>query len=287
MRVAMDNVTQMRNVSAQPDLAPALKPTHPPLCNIEAEQAILGAILSNNDVYSPVSEVIGAQHFFDPVHAGLFELLSERMNRNSRVSPVTLKTFVENVRGLDELGGVEYLFKLAESAISVHASKDYAQEVYDLARRRELVTLGKEISDKARKVEARRTVSDLIHESEVELYRLSETGQRDTGFQSFLKTTTSAVELAAVATRRKSGLAGLPTGFIDLDQKLGGLHPSDLVIVAGRPSMWPKTTGGKTPAAPRGVTSVSFRLKCPRRSLLRGFSPRIRRSRRRSCGAAN
>ncbi len=246
----MDNVTQIRDVGAQPEFTPASEPAQSPLCNIEAEQAILGAILSNNDVYSPVSEVIGAEHFFDPVHAGLFELLSERMNRNSRVSPVTLKTFVENVRGLDELGGAEYLFKLAESAISVHASRDYAKEVYDLARRRELVALGKEISDKATKVDARRTVSDLIHESEVQLYRLSETGQRGTGFQTFLKATTSAVELASLAAQRKSGLAGLPTGLIDLDKKLGGLHPSDLVIVAGRPSM------GKTALA----TNIAFHV---------------------------
>ena len=123
--------------------------------------------------------------FFDPVHAGLFELLGERMDRNSRVSPVTLKTFVDNVRGLSEVGGVEYLFKLAESAISVHASRDYAIEVYDLARRRELVALGKEISDRARKFEARKTVADLIHESEAQLYQLSETGQRGTGVPVF------------------------------------------------------------------------------------------------------
>ena len=246
----MDNVTRIRTADSQAAVPPALDPAQPPLCNIEAEQAILGAILSNNDVYSPVSEVIGAEHFFDPVHAGLFELLSERMDRNSRVSPVTLKTFVENVRGLAEVGGVEYLFKLAESAISVHASRDYAKEVYDLARRRELVALGREISDKAAKIEARRTVADLIHESEVQLYRLSETGQRDTGFQSFLKAATAAVEQASVASKRKSGLAGLPTGFIDLDSKLGGLHPSDLVIVAGRPSM------GKTALA----TNIAFHV---------------------------
>ncbi len=246
----MENVTPIRSADSTARLAPAPDSGSRRPCNIEAEQALLGAILSNNDIFAPVSETVEAEHFFDPVHHSIFELLSDRINRNSYASPVTLKAFAENIPGLSEVGGIDYLFKLADSAISIHASKDYAQEIYDLARRRRLIDLGMELADKARAVDAKTAVSDLIDESEQQLYQLSESGRLSSGFQSFVKSTNSAVEMAKLAVSRHSGLAGLPTGFVDLDRRLGGLHPSDLIIVAGRPSM------GKTALA----TNIGFNV---------------------------
>ena len=246
----MENVTPIRTGQMPTWLESVTDASGQQPCNIEAEQAILGAILSNNDVFSIVSEVLRSEHFFDPLHRSIFELLNDRITRNSYATPVSLKAFSGSIQGLSEVGGINYLFKLADSAISIHACKDYAREVYDLSRRRELITIGQEMIDKAKVADAKLTVGDLIEDSEQQLYNLSETGRRSQSFQSFLKATTSAVELAKLAASRHSGLAGLSTGLIDLDQKLGGLHPSDLLIVAGRPSM------GKTALA----TNIALRV---------------------------
>lgn len=242
----MENVQQLRNVAEV--TAPETNTRQP--CNIEAEQALLGAILSNNDVFTAISDTIDTQHFYDPVHRDIFELLSNRINRNSFASPVTLKNFAEKISGLSDLGGIDYLFKLADSAISIHACKDFAKEIFDLARRRDLIALGSDLADKAREIDTKSTVGDLIEESEQQLFQLSESGQRTTGFQSFLKSTIASVEIAKKAANSFKGLAGLATGFVDLDKKLGGLQPSDLLIVAGRPSM------GKTALA----TNIAFNV---------------------------
>ncbi len=248
----MENVTPIRNIdrNIRPEqpAGGALPPGQP--CNIEAEQALLGAIITNNDLFASISEIVQAEHFYDPVHRGIFQLLSDLINRNSYASTVTLQALADSVPGLSELGGGVYLAKLVASSTFIHASKDYAKEVYDLARRRSLIEFASQLTEKVRKPDAKTSVSDIIDESEQTLYNLSEIGRLQTGFQPFLNATTSAVQLAKLATSRQSGLAGLPTGFTDLDNRLGGLHPSDLIIVAGRPSM------GKTALA----TNIAFNV---------------------------
>ena len=117
--------------------------------NIEAEQALLGALLVNNDIYDRVANLVQAAHFFDPVHARIFEVAAERIRRNALATPVTIKAFFEDDAGLRELGGAAYLVRLAGAAISLFAARDYAQLIYDLAIRRELILLGQNISDKA------------------------------------------------------------------------------------------------------------------------------------------
>ena len=205
--------------------------------SIEAEQQLLGAILTNNDVYDRVAAIISAQHFYDPVHARIFETAAARIAKNNLASPVTLKAFFEDDEGLKELGGPAYLARLAGSAISAFAVRDYAQMIYDLAIRRDLIQLGQDISAKAAKVEVSSEPKEQIVEAEQALYQLAEQGQSETGFQSFLKAVTDAVNVANAAYMREGGLAGIATDLIDLDQKLGGLHKSDLLILAGRPSM--------------------------------------------------
>ncbi len=218
--------------------------------NIEAEQQLLGAILTNNDVYDRVAAVVGPQHFYDPVHARIFEIAAARIQKNALASPVTLKAFMEDDAGLAELGGAAYLARLAAAAISSFAARDYAQMIYDLAIRRELIRLGEDISAKAARVDVASEPKDQIVEAEQALYKLGEQGQSESGFQSFLKAVTDAVNVANAAYQRDGGLAGVSTGLTDLDKKLGGLHRSDLLILAGRPSM------GKTSLA----TNIAFNI---------------------------
>ncbi|OUS22027.1 replicative DNA helicase [Litorivita pollutaquae] len=218
--------------------------------SIEAEQQLLGAILTNNDVFDRVASIISADHFYDPVHARIYETAAARIAKNNLASPVTLKAFFEDDDGLKELGGPAYLARLAGSAISAYAVRDYAQMIYDLAIRRELIGLGQEIAAKASKVEVHSEPKEQIVEAEQKLYALSEQGKSETGFQSFLHAVTEAVNMANTAYQREGGLAGVSTGLIDLDRKLGGLHKSDLLILAGRPSM------GKTSLA----TNLAFNI---------------------------
>ncbi|MCG6902633.1 MAG: replicative DNA helicase [Rhodobacter sp.] len=218
--------------------------------NIEAEQQLLGAILTNNDTYDRVAAIIGPQHFYDPVHARIYEIAAARIAKNALASPVTLKAFLEDDEGLKELGGPAYLARLAGAAISSFAARDYAQMIYDLAIRRQLIQLGRDISDKAGHVDVASEPKEQIVEAEQALYKLGEAGQADTGFQSFLRAVTDAVNVANAAYQREGGLAGVATDLTDMDKMLGGLHKSDLLILAGRPSM------GKTSLA----TNIAFNV---------------------------
>ncbi|MEB8386073.1 replicative DNA helicase [Rhodobacteraceae bacterium KMM 6894] len=227
--------------------------------SIEAEQQLLGAILTNNDVFDRIASIIGPQHFYDPVHARIFETAAARIAKNNLASPVTIKAFLEEDEGLKELGGPAYLVNLAGGAISTYAVRDYAQMIYDLAIRRQLIALGHDIAGKAKRMDVDSEPKDQIVEAEQQLYKLSEQGQTETGFQSFLRAVTDAVNMANAAYQREGGLAGVSTGLIEMDKKLGGLHKSDLLILAGRPSM------GKTSLA----TNLAFNIaKAYRRGTL-------------------
>ena len=223
---------------------------HPLPCNIEAEQALLGALLVNNDVFDRVASIVQPEHFFDPVHARIFEIAGERIKRNTLATPVTLKAFFEGDAGLEALGGAAYLVRLAGAATTIFAARDYARLVYDLAIRRELIVLGETIAEKAARMEVASEPQDQIVEAEQALYQLGEQGKVDRGFQTFRRAVVEAVNVANAAYLRDGGLAGISTGLADIDRKLGGLHPSDLLILAGRPSM------GKTALA----TNIAFNI---------------------------
>lgn len=218
--------------------------------NIEAEQQLLGAILTNNDIYDRVAAIIKPEHFFEPVHQRIYEVAIARIQKNALASPVTLKAFLEDDPGLKELGGPAYLARIAGAAIAAYAARDYAQMIYELAVRRELIRLGGDISARAAQVVVQDDPREQIVAAEQSLYRLAEQGQAEKGFVSFLKAVTEAVQSANAAYQRDGGLAGVSTGLRDLDKKLGGLHPSDLLILAGRPSM------GKTSLA----TNIAFNI---------------------------
>src|SRR6056297_2860089 len=218
--------------------------------SIEAEQQLLGALLTNNEVYDRVASIIKPHHFYDPVHQRIYETAVARIGKGNLASPVTLKAFLDDDEGLKELGGPAYLAKLAGAAISAFAVRDYAQMIHDMAIRRELIGLGQDIVGKAARVHVDSEPKDQIVEAEQKLYQLAEQGQSEKGFQSFLAAVTEAVNVANTAYQRDGGLAGISTGLVDMDKKLGGLHKSDLLILAGRPSM------GKTSLA----TNIAFNV---------------------------
>ncbi|MFA5582045.1 MAG: replicative DNA helicase [Paracoccaceae bacterium] len=227
--------------SAEPQPAPH---------SIEAEQQLLGAILTNNEIYDRVAAIIRPEHFYDPVHRRIYDTAAARIAKNMLASPVTLKAYLEDDEGLRELGGPAYLARLAGAAISSFAVRDYAQMIYDFAIRRELIALGHDIAARAARHEADSEPRDQIVVAEQALYALAEEGKSENGFQSFLKAVTDAVNVANAAYQRDGGMSGLSTGLVDLDKKLGGLHRSDLLILAGRPSM------GKTSLA----TNIAYNI---------------------------
>ena len=147
--------------------------------NIDAEQQLLGAILTNNDIFDRVASFLQPEHFHDPVHARIYEVASAQIAKGRRASPVTVKTFLEDEPGLQELGGAAYLARIGAAAIAAFAARDYAQIIYDLAIRRELMSLGKDITAKAAKVDVASEPRDQIVEAEQQLYKLSESGKSE------------------------------------------------------------------------------------------------------------
>lgn len=218
--------------------------------SIEAEQQLLGAILSNNGLFDEVASIIKAEHFYEPVHGRIFDMCGARIAKNNLASDVTIKAFMENDEGLQSLGGGTYLAKLAASSVSRFAAKDYAMMIYDLAMRRSLIHIGRDIEDHAKRVDIESDARTQIVEAEQRLYSLAESGKASSGFESFASALTTAVTSANNARQREGALSGISTGLEDVNRKLGGLHPSDLLILAGRPSM------GKTSLA----TNIAYNI---------------------------
>ena len=218
--------------------------------SIEAEQQLLGGLLNNNDLYYSLEDKVDPEHFYDPVHSRIFEIVSTRIKDGKLASAVTVNTFLTEDEGLKELGGSSYLAQLMAGSVASSAIKDYSRLVYDLAIRRELIILGQEISSRAQSIKVDEQPEEQIILAEQNLYKIGDSGKSETGFKSFLKALGEAVQVANAAHHRDGNLAGISTGFIDLDKKMGGLHSSDLIILAGRPSM------GKTSLA----TNIAYNI---------------------------
>lgn len=218
--------------------------------SIEAEQQLLGGLLNNNDLYYSLEDKVDPEHFYDPVHSRIFEIISTRIKDGKLASAVTVNTFLTEDEGLKELGGNSYLAQLMAGSVASSAIKDYSNLVYDLAIRRELIILGQEISSRAQSIKVDEQPEEQIILAEQNLYKIGDSGKSETGFKSFLKALGEAVQVANAAHHRDGNLAGISTGFIDLDKKMGGLHSSDLIILAGRPSM------GKTSLA----TNIAYNI---------------------------
>ena len=218
--------------------------------SIEAEQQLLGGLLNNNDLYYSLEDKVDPEHFYDPVHSRIFEIISTRIKDGKLASAVTVNTFLTEDEGLKELGGSSYLAQLMAGSVASSAIKDYSKLIYDLAIRRELIILGQEISSRAQSIKVDEQPEEQIILAEQNLYKIGDSGKSETGFKSFLKALREAVQVANAAHHRDGNLAGISTGFIDLDKKMGGLHSSDLIILAGRPSM------GKTSLA----TNIAYNI---------------------------
>jgi replicative DNA helicase len=217
--------------------------------NVEAEQALLGAILVNNDAYYRVSDFLEAVHFAEEIHRRIYDIVQSLIRAGKLATPVTLKSFV----GDQDLGGMtvpQYLARLAAEATTVINAEAYGRTIYDLAMRRQLITIGEDMVNVAFDAPVDEHPRKQIEEAERRLYELAESGRYDGGFQSFSAALKTAVDLAAEAYKRDRKLSGISTGLSDLDRMLGGLQSSDLVIVAGRPGM------GKTALA----TNIAFNV---------------------------
>lgn len=223
--------------------------------NLEAEQALLGAILVNNKAYEQVSEYLFPEHFYHPSHQKIYEAMARLIERGQLANPTTLKTFLEHSGIFADIGGVEYLTKLAYAAISITHAEDYGRTLNDLHLRRQLILIGDNVSYAASRPNIEETAIQQIEATEQKLFDLVTSGESDRGFQPFSNSLTEAVEMAEFAFKRNRQLTGLATTFIDLDHLLGGLHPSDLIILAGRPSM------GKTALATNIAFNVARALK--------------------------
>ena len=218
--------------------------------NIEAEQALLGAVLVNNEAFYRVSDFLEPPHFFEPLHQRIFDLAASLIKAGKVATPVTMKTFLPADLDIGGLNVSQYLARLAAEATTVINAADYGRTIYDLAIRRSLIVIGEDMVNVAYDAPVDFAPQDQIQDAERRLYELAETGKYDTGFQRFGLALTTAVDMAARAYQRDGKLSGLATGLTDLDRMMGGLQPSDLIILAGRPGM------GKTALA----TNIAYNV---------------------------
>jgi replicative DNA helicase len=224
-------------------------PVRSPPWNVEIEQALLGAMLVNNGAYERTCDIVEARHFYDPVHGRIYEAIATLIKRGQLADPKTLRGQFENDPALAAVGGAHYLADLAASVITVINAENYAELIRDLYVRREFIKACEDGLNAAYTVNVEQTGAQLIEETEQRFYELANTGELNRGFVAFAKGLDIASEMAERAFRRDSHVTGVTTGLRALDRKLGGLQKSDLVVLAGRPSM------GKTALA----TNIAYK----------------------------
>ena len=206
--------------------------------NLEAEQALLGSILVNNDIIDEISTIINANTFYDPAHIKIYEVIESLNNKGMIANPITLKNFFEKDDMLTEVGGTEYLIKLTRFSASAKQSVDYAKVIHEMYLRRELVQISDQLStDTLNASYQEQNAENIIESTEKSLFDLAERGSFSQSFLKFNQALDQTIEMATLAMKSDQGIVGVPTGLTDLDEKLGGLHKSDLVILAGRPGM--------------------------------------------------
>ncbi|MBI1202759.1 MAG: replicative DNA helicase [Rhodopseudomonas sp.] len=218
--------------------------------NIEAEQALLGAILVNNEAFYRVSDFLNPEHFFEPIHQKIYQLARELVRAGKVATPVTLKTFLDATVDIGGMTLSQYLARLAAEATTIINAEDYGRTVYDLSIRRDLITVGEDMVNTAFDAPVDFAPREQIEDAERKLFELAETGRYDGGFQGFGQALTTAIDMAANAYQRDGKLSGIATGLDDLDRMMGGLQKSDLIVLAGRPGM------GKTALA----TNIAFNV---------------------------
>ncbi len=204
--------------------------------NLEAEQALIGSILVNNDIIDEVSTIINPSSFYDPAHTKIYEVIETLNNKGMIANPITLKNYFEKDNMLNEVGGTEYLVKLTRFSGSTKQAVDYAKIIHEMYLRRELVLISDNLSSETLNAKDQ-SAEKIIESTEKSLFDLAERGSFSQSFLKFNQALDQTIEMATLAMKNDKGIVGVPTGLTDLDEKLGGLHKSDLIILAGRPSM--------------------------------------------------
>ena len=214
--------------------------------NIEAEQAVIGSILVSNDIFDEISTIISSINFYDPMHQKIYEAIESLIYKGMLANPITLKNYFEDEK--DDLNVPEYLIKITKFSTSVRQAIEYSKIIYDMFVRRELIKISEQTIDSAKLNELDTNGQNIIENSERLLFDLAEKGSFNSSLIKFDEAMKQTIEMASAAYKNEEGIVGVPTGLRDLDDKLGGLHQSDLIIIAGRPSM------GKTSLA----TNIAF-----------------------------
>ena len=206
--------------------------------NLEAEQALLGSILVNNDIIDEISVIVTPSVFYDPGHIKIYEVIQNLNNKGMIANPITLKNYFEKDNMLNEVGGTEYLVKLTRFSGSTKQAVDYAKIIHEMYLRRELVLISNKLSsDTLNASTEEQSAESIIEDTEKSLFDLAERGSFSRSFLKFNQALDQTIQMATQAMQNDQGIVGVPTGLTDLDEKLGGLHKSDLIIIAGRPSM--------------------------------------------------
>ncbi len=214
--------------------------------NIEAEQAVIGSILVSNDIFDEINTIISSINFYDPMHQKIFEAVESLIYKGMLANPITLKNYFKDEK--DELNVPEYLVKITKFSTSVRQAIEYSKIIYDMFVRRELIKISEQTIDSAKLNDLDTNGQSIIESSERLLFDLAEKGSFNSSLVKFDEAMKQTIEMASAAYKNEEGIVGVPTGLRDLDDKLGGLHQSDLIIIAGRPSM------GKTSLA----TNIAF-----------------------------
>ncbi len=214
--------------------------------NIEAEQAVIGSILVSNDIFDEINTIISSINFYDPMHQKIFEAVESLIYKGMLANPITLKNYFEDEK--DDLNIPEYLVKITKFSTSVRQAIEYSKIIYDMFVRRELIKISEQTIDSAKINDLDINGQSIIENSERLLFDLAEKGSFNSSLVKFDEAMKQTIEMASAAYKNEEGIVGVPTGLRDLDDKLGGLHQSDLIIIAGRPSM------GKTSLA----TNIAF-----------------------------
>jgi len=214
--------------------------------NIEAEQSVIGSILLSNEIFDEINMFVNSKNFYDPMHQKIFNAIESLIYKGMLANPITLKNYFENEK--DELNIPEYLVKITKFSTSSRQSIEYSKLIYDLYVKRELIKISGNIIDSAKQNDLDNDGQQIIEEFEKSLFDLAEKGSFSSSLIKFDEAMKQTIEMASNAYKNEEGIVGVPTGLTDLDDRLGGLHKSDLLIIAGRPSM------GKTALA----TNIAF-----------------------------
>ena len=214
--------------------------------NIEAEQSVIGSILVTNEIFDEINTIISSINFYDPMHQKIFNAIENLIYKGMLANPITLKNYFNDEK--DDIDIPEYLVKITKFSTSVRQAIEYSKIIYDMFVRRELIKISEQTIDSANINDLESNGQSIIENSEKLLFDLAEKGSFNSSLIKFDDAMKQTIEMASAAYKNEGGIVGVPTGLRDLDDKLGGLHQSDLIIIAGRPSM------GKTSLA----TNIAF-----------------------------